>query len=50
MGDSNQNDTVVAFDGKVVGKISFYSLSTLFVVEILNEEVKKYDKICIYGR
>ena len=23
MGDSNQNDTVVGFDGKVVGKISF---------------------------
>ena len=33
MGDSNENDTVVGFDGKVVGKISFYSLSTfdLFV-------------------
>ena len=29
MGDSNKNDTVVGFDGKVVGKISFYSLSTL---------------------
>ena len=24
MGDSNQNDTVVGFDGKVVGKILFY--------------------------
>ena len=40
MGDSKQNDTVVGFDGKVVGKISFS--------EILNEEVKKSKKICVY--
>ena len=52
MGDSNQNDTVVGFDGKVVGKISFYRLlstSSVFSffsyeipVKILNKKVKKY--------
>ena len=26
MGDSNKNDTVVGFDGKVVGKICFFKL------------------------
>ena len=35
MGDSNQNDTVVGFDGKVVGKILFHIL--LSIIHLLRE-------------
>ena len=39
MGDSNQNDTVVGFDGKVMGMIHFYSLSTLSVFSCFSDGI-----------
>ena len=41
MGDSNQNDTVVGFDGKVVGKILFYILFSIHTIYSRNNMRQK---------